>query len=56
MATCRSSSKIIGKMNLQSILDNKKNSPWVQTESKFNIFGIAGKLVKYVVHLSKKIK
>jgi hypothetical protein len=39
-------------MNSQSILN--KNSPWAHMKLDFNMFGIAGKLGKYVVHLSKK--
>jgi hypothetical protein len=31
-----------------------KNSPWVHMELEFDISGIAGKLVKYLVYLSKK--
>jgi hypothetical protein len=54
MATCRSSSKNTRKkMNLRPILD--KNSPWAHTESKLDVLGVAKKLVKYVVHLSKRI-
>jgi hypothetical protein len=31
-----------------------KNSPRAHTESEFDVFGVHGKLVKYVVHSSKK--
>jgi hypothetical protein len=33
-----------------------KTSPWVHTELEFDVFGILRKLVKYVVHLSKRKK
>jgi hypothetical protein len=39
------------KMNL--ILVFNKNSPRAYTESELGVLGIHGKLVKYVVHLSK---
>jgi hypothetical protein len=39
-------------MNLQPIL--KKNSPWVHMKSELDVLGVAGKLVNYVVHLSKR--
>jgi hypothetical protein len=48
LASCRSSSKITGKTNLQSILN--KNSPQSHMELEFNVFGVARKLVTYVVH------
>jgi hypothetical protein len=54
VATYRSSSKNIGKINLQRILN--KNSPWAHMESEFDVFDIAKKFVKYVVHLSKRKK
>jgi hypothetical protein len=38
------------KMNLQLILN--KNSSWAHTELKFDVLGVAGKLVKYI-HSSK---
>jgi hypothetical protein len=41
-------------MKLQPIL--KKNSPWAHMELKFGVFGVGEKLVKYVIHLSKKLK
>jgi hypothetical protein len=31
-----------------------KNSPWAHTESEFDVLGVHGKLVKYVVHLCKE--
>jgi hypothetical protein len=39
-------------MNLQTIFN--KNSPQAHMESKFDILGVDGKLVKNGVHLSKK--
>jgi hypothetical protein len=50
--TYRGSSKNTRKMNLQPILN--KNSPWAHMKSKLDVFGVVGKLVKYVVYLSKK--
>jgi hypothetical protein len=52
MAACRSSSKNTRKMNLKPNLN--KTSPWAHMELEFDVFGIPGKLVKYVVHLSKR--
>jgi hypothetical protein len=52
MATCRSSSENIEKINLMPVLN--KTSPWAHAESELDVFGVAGKLVKYVVHLSKR--
>jgi hypothetical protein len=54
MATCRSSSGNIGKMSLIPVFN--KNSPQAHTESEFDVLGVHGKLVKYVVHLSKRKK
>jgi hypothetical protein len=31
-----------------------KNSPWAHTESKLDMLGVHGKLMNYVVHLSKR--
>jgi hypothetical protein len=31
-----------------------KNLPWAHTESRLDVLGIHGKLVKYVVHSSKR--
>jgi hypothetical protein len=31
-----------------------KNLPWAHTESELGVLGVHGKLVKYVVHLSKR--
>jgi hypothetical protein len=52
MATCRSSLENIGKMSLISIFN--RNSPRSQMESEFDVLGVHGKLVKYVVHSSKR--
>jgi hypothetical protein len=41
-------------MNLIPILN--KTSPWAQTESELGMLGVHGKLVKYVIHSSKRIK
>jgi hypothetical protein len=52
MAACRSSSENIGKMSLIPVFN--KNSPRVHTESEFDVLGVHEKLVKHVVHLSKR--
>jgi hypothetical protein len=52
MAACRSSSKNTGKMSLIPVFN--KNLPWAHTESEFDVFGVHGKLVKYVIHSSKR--
>jgi hypothetical protein len=39
-------------MNLISFFN--KNSPQAHTESELDVLGVQGKLVKYVVHLSKR--
>jgi hypothetical protein len=52
MAACRSSSKNTRKMSL--ILVFNKNSPRAHTESELDLLGVHGKLVKYVVHSSKR--
>ena len=53
MVTCRCSPRTSnGKMNLNLIL--RKTSPRACTELEFDVFGIPEKLVKYVVHLSKR--
>jgi hypothetical protein len=39
-------------MNLQPILN--KNLPWAHMELEYDILGVGGKLVKYVVHFSKR--
>jgi hypothetical protein len=52
MAACRSSLENTGKMSL--ILVFNKNWPRAHTESELDVLGVHGKLVKYVVHLSKR--
>jgi hypothetical protein len=52
MAACRSSSKNIGKMSLIPLFN--KTSLQAHMESKLDMLGVPGKLVKYVVHLSKR--
>jgi hypothetical protein len=52
MAACRSSSKNSGKMSLTLVLN--KNSPRAHMESELGVLGVHRKLVKYVVHSSKK--
>jgi hypothetical protein len=54
MVACRSSSKNIGKISLIPIFN--KNLSQAHTESKLDVFGVYRKLVKYVVHLSKRTK
>jgi hypothetical protein len=39
-------------MNLKLILN--KTSPWAYTELELEVLGVTGKLVKYVIHLSKR--
>jgi hypothetical protein len=52
MVACRSSSKNIGKMNLIPVFN--KNSPQAHAELELDMLGVHEKLVKYVVHLSKR--
>jgi hypothetical protein len=52
MVACRSSSKNTGKMSLIPVFN--KNSPWAHTELELDVLGVHGKLVKYVVHSSKR--
>jgi hypothetical protein len=52
MAACRSSLENTRKMSL--ILVFNKNSPPAHTESELGVLGVHGKLVKYVVHSSKR--
>jgi hypothetical protein len=54
MAACRSSSKNIGKMSLIPVFN--KNLPRAHMELEFDMLGVLGKLVKYVVHSSKRKK
>jgi hypothetical protein len=53
MVACRNSSENGGKMNLKPILN--KTPPWPHTELELDVLGVLGKLIKYVVHLFKKI-
>jgi hypothetical protein len=46
--------KLLRKMKLIVVLN--KTSPWAHTKSELDVLGIAGKLVEYVVHLSKRKK
>jgi hypothetical protein len=52
MAARRSSPENTGKISL--ILVFNKNSPRAHMESELGVLGIHGKLVKYVVHSSKR--
>jgi hypothetical protein len=52
MVACRSSSKNTRKMTL--ILVFNKTSPQAHTGSELDVLGVHGKLVKYVVHSSKR--
>jgi hypothetical protein len=52
MAACSSSSLNTGKMNLKLVLN--KTSPRAHTKSEFEVLGVLKKLVKYVVHSSKR--
>jgi hypothetical protein len=52
MAACRSSSKNTGEMSSIPVFD--KTSPRAHTKSELNMLGVYRKLVKYVVHLSKR--
>jgi hypothetical protein len=52
MAACRSSSENTGKMSLIPVFN--KNSPQAHTESELDMLGVYRKLVKYVVHSSKR--
>jgi hypothetical protein len=54
MAACSSSLENTWKMSL--ILVFNKNSPRVHMESELGVLGVHGKLVKYVVHSSKRKK
>jgi hypothetical protein len=50
--TCRSSLENTGKMSLIPVFN--KNLPRAHTELELGMLGVHGKLVKYVVHLSKR--
>jgi hypothetical protein len=52
MAACRSSSENTGKLSLIPIFN--KNSPQAHMESELDVLGVHGKLVRYVVHSSKR--
>jgi hypothetical protein len=52
MAACRSSSKNTRKMKLKPVLN--KSSPEAHTKSELGMLGVPGKLVKHVVHSSKR--
>jgi hypothetical protein len=52
MAACRSSLENTGKMSLIPVFN--KNSPRAHTVSELDVPGVHGKLVKYVVHSSKR--
>jgi hypothetical protein len=54
MVACGSSSKNTGKMSLLPVFN--KNSPRAHTELELDMLGVHGKLVKYVVHSSKRKK
>jgi hypothetical protein len=52
MAACRSSLENTGKMSLIPVFN--KNSPRAHMEAELDVLGVHGKLVKYVVHSSKR--
>jgi hypothetical protein len=52
MAACRNSLENTRKKNLKPVLN--KTLPQAHTESKFDVLGVSKKLVKYVIHLSKR--
>jgi hypothetical protein len=52
MVACRSSSENTGKMSLIPIFN--KNFPRAHIESEFDVLGVHRKLVKYVVHSSRR--
>jgi hypothetical protein len=54
MVACRSSSENTGKMSLIPVFN--KTSPRAHTELELDVLGVHKKLVKYVVHLSKRKK
>jgi hypothetical protein len=54
MAAYRSSSENTRKMSLTPVFN--KNSPRAHMESEFDVLGVLGKLVKYLVHLFKRKK
>jgi hypothetical protein len=44
--------KIYQTMSLEPVLN--KTSPWAHTELEFDVFGVPGKLMKFVIHFSKR--
>jgi hypothetical protein len=52
MAACRSSLENTWKMSLMLVFN--KNLPRAHTELELGVLGVHGKLVKYVVHSSKR--
>jgi hypothetical protein len=52
MAACRSSLENTGKMSLIPVFN--KNLPRAHMESELDVLGVHRKLVKYVVHSSKR--
>jgi hypothetical protein len=52
MAACRSSLENTGKLSLILVFNRKL--PRAHTESELGVLGVHGKLVKYVVHSSKR--
>jgi hypothetical protein len=52
MPACRSSSKNTVKMSFIPVFNT--TSSWAHTETELDVFGVYRKLVKYVVHLSKR--
>jgi hypothetical protein len=52
MAACRSSLENTGNMSFIPVFN--KNLPRAHTESELDVLGVHGKLVKYVVHSSKR--
>jgi hypothetical protein len=52
MAACKSSLENIGKMSLIPVFN--KTSPHGHIKSELDVLGVHGKLVKYVVHSSKR--
>jgi hypothetical protein len=52
MAACRSSLENTGKMSLTLVFN--KNLPRAHTKLELGVLSVQGKLVKYVVHSSKR--
>jgi hypothetical protein len=52
MAACRSSLENTRKMNLIPVFN--KNLPQAHTKLELDVLGVHGKLVKYIIHLSKR--